>query len=208
MAALNIYSRSATQSCNMACIYGRTNCDAGCCQCDQDGNPITIGRNPHGPALARSCKADWDFVDGYEVTNINDAALKCCSGKAVYAAGGKYQCGDAMTQTSTCFPDNYLVNANGTDDAARKCCSGKVLRGVYPTEYYCDVTAIGTPSPDSVVIENFNTPPGPPGPPGTVSASAKSWIWWTAGGITLLLFLVLVWALAAGARSPQPSPPV
>jgi hypothetical protein len=167
------------------------------------------GRNPYGPALVHSCKADWDFVDGYEVTNINDAALKCCSGKAMYAAGGKYQCGDAMTQTSTCFPDNYLVNANGTDDAGRKCCSGKALRGVYPTEYYCDVAAtraIGTPSPDGVAIENWNTPSGPSGtpatPPGPVPASDNSWMWWTAGGIILLLSLVLVWALAAGTGSP------
>ena len=50
MAALTTYSMLQPYVCSMACISGRQTCAAGCCACDQFGNPI-----PRAPATPFTC---------------------------------------------------------------------------------------------------------------------------------------------------------
>ena len=211
MAALTTYSGPRREVCSMACIPGRQNCAAGCCACDQNGNPV-----PQPPPRPFTCPAGQIVSpDGHYCCPAGQQYDPRQTGcvpltSLVPPATQSVPRGPASQGPAQCKPDNsYLNSATGISDAARQCCSGRAYYGVFLNEFYCGDA--NTPdyslTPRTAFIEGGGTLMPPPSLtpmplPSLTPSPTPAWVWWTTGGITLLLLLVLILARAAGAGSP------
>ena len=175
MAALTTYSGPRPEVCSMACIPGRINCAAGCCSCDQNGNPV-----PQPPPRPFTCPAGHI---------VSPDGQYCCP------AGQQYdprQTGCVPMTPSTPIPPTRALGPIHPQDQEADVCGGvSCIPGKMSCAAGC--CACDTPIPPGVATLGTN-----------VSDNSWMW-WTAGGIILLLLLvLVWALAAGAGSPRPPP----
>ena len=179
MAALTTYSMLQPYVCSMACISGRQTCAAGCCACDQFGNPI-----PRAPATPFTCPTGQIVSpDGHY----------CCPSGQVYDPS---QDGCVLLTVPGPAPATQRVppGPQGPQGPQGPGPQGPGPQGPGPQG----------PGPQGPGPQG----PGPqgPGPQGPGPTSTPAWVWWSVGVLFILLLLLALGSPRAPPPQPRGQP--
>lgn len=195
--------------CSMACMPGRTNCSAGCCQCDFNGNPVTITPRPTQVPICGTEEdrvsvlgycLDAPYPDPISVPSIGAPLPRTPAPVRAPAPNTIAVPSPILTSSpAQCKPENYFFRSgtvNNIRDAGLQCCSGRAIYGVYNGEFTCGDANTpdysNTPRPPFIEGGGLVVPS-----PASVPSFFETNKWWIIT-LAFLAFVILLLLLAQG----------
>jgi hypothetical protein len=193
----------------MACMPGRTNCSAGCCQCDFNGNPVTITPRPTQVPICGTEEdrvsvlgycLDAPYPDPISVPSIGAPLPRTPAPVRAPAPNTIAVPSPILTSSpAQCKPENYFFRSgtvNNIRDAGLQCCSGRAIYGVYNGEFTCGDANTpdysNTPRPPFIEGGGLVVPS-----PASVPSFFETNKWWIIT-LAFLAFVILLLLLAQG----------